>query len=639
MEKGSNSNFMRFRKMTPVILCFAAAMVLGQNHDPVLFSIDGDAVHNSEFIRVYEKNKDLVVDEQNKDFDDYFELFVDFKLKLRQARDMQLDTLSSYTEELEIYREQLIQPYLKNPEALDALAEEAYERSLYEVNASHILVMVDLNASPQDTLAAYEKIQKARLELIDGNEFQAVAKKYSEDPSVKENGGALGYFSAFAMVYPFENMAYNTEVGKVSQPFRTKFGYHIIRVNDKRISPGEVQVAHIMVAKDSANPTSSEEKINDIHSKLVQGDDFASIARAHSDDRSSSVKGGMLPKFSTGRMIKPFEDVAFKLENEGEFSTPFETVYGWHILKLLKKIPVESYEVMKPKLESRIRSGSRSTYVKRDLAERISKNYQIEENKVLLDKDYDLAAFQGNAEILLRINEEEFSGNDFFLFSQGNKEESKKERYEAFRSEKIIDYYKDHLEEINPDFALTYAEYRDGLLLFELLQREVWNRAEQDSVGLQNYYEDNKGKYVWKKRADLTIGSCTRRDKAEEVRSLLEKGMSTDSIKAMINEGPTIHVLFSQGKLQEGSSKLPEGYKLEKGVSQVFEDTENRFTIVRTDKIYPPAQKELNEAKGEVISDYQNHLEKVWVDELRNTYSVKVNKKSYNNLKAELENI
>ena len=627
---------MRIKKVIILSVLFMSTWVRAQDQDKVLFTIDGKEVYDAEFIRVFEKNKDIVVEEEQKDFDDYFDLFVDFKLKLQQARDIHLDTASSYTVELNKYREQLIQPYLQNPEAIESLVKEAYDRTVNEVNASHILIKVESDALAKDTLKAYQRIIQARNEILSGGRFDSIAKLYSEDPSVQMNSGDLGYFSAFAMVYSFENAAYNTPIGEVSMPFRTQFGYHIVKVNDIRKSPGEIQVAHIMVKKDSTDALLAKEKIDDIYQKLIQGDDFARIAQEHSDDLSSAQKGGVLPKFGTGRMIKPFEDVAFNLTEEGDFSEPFESTYGWHILKLLKKYPIPSYLDLHPRLESKVKNGSRSSYAERSLAQKIGLNYELAENKKALQLYPTINGFENNSDTILSIENKYFTGGDLYEYSKYVGKEPMAMLYEDFKNSMILDYYKEHLEETNKEFALTYQEYRDGLLLFELLQKVIWERSEKDSVGLDQYFEANRSSYQWKRRAELTIASCTRKEKAELVKNYMAQGLQMDSIKALVNEGATIHVLFSAGKLEEGSTKLPEGFKFNPGVSQIFEEEKNNFTIIKVDTIFEPQFKELKETRGEVMNDYQNYLETEWVKNLHETYRVKINQKNYKELKKRL---
>jgi len=618
------------------LLC--SGWTFGQQGEEVLFTIEGEEVYTSEFLRVYEKNKEIVVEEEGKGFDDYFDLFLDFKLKLKQARDQDLDTSSTYQSDLAKYREQLVQPYLQNPEALDELTKEAYDRSAMEVNASHILIRVSPDAAPADSLAAFEKISAARNEILAGQDFESVARAYSEDPSVEQNGGNLGYFSAFAMVYTFENAAYDTPVGDVSEPFRTQFGYHLVKVLDRRKSLGEIEVSHIMVKKDSAQPGKSREKIDEIYRSLEQGDDFARIAQEHSDDLSSAKKGGKLPKFGTGRMIREFEEVAFSLENEGDYSEPFSTQFGWHILKLDKKYPLPSYEDLKPRLEAKVKNGSRAGYVERSLAEKVGKDYELVINMSLLSSTRDLEEFKGMTDTILQVQERVFSADEFYQYAKTGRNKTNGELFDTFKNKQIIEYYKDHLEETNPEFAATFKEYRDGLLLFELLQKQIWDRSEQDSVELEKYFKEHRDKDNWRKRADVLIGSCTQKEKAEQVRRLLLNGRSPESIKETINEGATIHVLFSQGKLEEGSSKLPQGYLFKLGVSEIYEEDENQYTLMRVDRIYPETRKELNEARGEVLNDYQNYLEEQWVLDLRETYAVKINKRNYKELKSRLEN-
>ena len=332
-------------------------------------------------------------------------------------------------------------------------------------------------------------------------------------------------------------------------------------------------------------------------------------------------------------MIKSFEDVAFSLENEGDFSRPFESDYGWHILKLLKKFPIASYEELHSKLESKVKNGSRSSYVERSLAEKIAKDYMVVTYKAKLQLYPNINGFENNKDTLLSIEEKKYSGHDFYSFAKDFKDRTKEDLFDEFRNKMIIAYYKKHLDETNKEFALTYQEYKDGLLLFELLRQEVWEKSEKDTLGLQRYFDENRSKYTWKRRANLSIASCTRLEKAKIVQSLLAEGKHPDTIKSMVNEGATIHVLFSKGKLEEGSSKLPEGYTFKVGVSQIFEEEANNFTIISVEDIFEPQQKELKETRGEVMNDYQNYLEAQWVKYLRETYKIKVNQKNYKELK------
>jgi len=239
---------------------------------------------------------------------------------------------------------------------------------------------------------------------------------------------------------------------------------------------------------------------------------------------------------------------------------------------------------------------------------------------------------------ILRIEDKYFTAHKLYEFSKQSKLKNTGELYEGFINAMIIDYYKEHLEETSREFALTYQEYRDGLLLFELLQKEIWERAEKDSLGLEQFFEQRRDQYVWKKRAAFTIASCTRKEKAEIVRNYMQQDLPADSIKSLVNEGATIHVLFSKGKLEEGSLKLPEQYQFEQGVSEIFEEEKNNFTIIKASEIYEPQQKELLEARGEVMNDYQNYLEEQWVENLRNTYKIKLNHQNYRELKQRFSN-
>lgn len=631
---------MFLRRISVIVTILFVTILFSQEKEDVLFTIDGENVYSSEFIRVYQKNKEIVLDKEEKGFDDYLELFIDFKLKLKEAKDLKLDTVKNYQAELNKYREQLIEPYLQNPEATERLVKEAYQRTLNEVNVSHILMQLQPNALPKDTIAAYHKIITVRDKIIGGVPFEKAAIEYSEDPSVKNNGGNLGYFSAFSMVYAFENAAYNTNVGEVSMPFRTQFGYHIMKVNDKRQSKGEREVAHIMIKYNPKDSLYAKDKIFEIYNKLIQGDDFSKIAKEHSDDLSSAKKGGVLPKFGSGKMIKPFDDTAFGLKNEGDFSEPFPTKYGWHILKLLKKYPIESFESLQAYLESKIKSGNRSKLLDKDLARKMAKNYTIKEDILALSAFYveDKEEMNSNA-TLFSINEENYLAKDFYNYYKNEKNNTTDQIYNNYKNESIINYYKDHLEETNNEFSVIYQEYKDGLLLFDLLQKNIWEKSEKDSVGLTKYFNTHKDEYVWEKRAELRIASCTRSEKAELVKKYLKENKTTDSIKKTVNEGATIHVLFTSGTLEEGSSKFPKNYRITIGVSEIYNPEKNQYVIIDVNKIIEPENKTLEETRGEVINDYQKELEEKWIIDLRTKYEVKMNRKNLKKLKRQFKSL
>ena len=278
-------------------------------------------------------------DESQKDLNQYLELFIGYKLKVNKAYKLGLQNSAKYQAELKSYRNQLAKNYFNDTKITEALIEEAYNRLQKEVRASHILILVDENATPEDTLKAYKKIEDIAKRANNGEDFATLAEQFSEDPSAKENKGDLGYFTAFRMVYGFENAAYNTAKGKVSKITRTRFGYHIVKVNDIRPNRGEVTVAHIMILKakpEDADQGKPEKTINEIYQKIQQGEKFEDLAKQFSEDKSSSPKGGLLSKFGSGQLSsEEFEEVAFSLAKPNDISKPFQSEFGWHIVKLI----------------------------------------------------------------------------------------------------------------------------------------------------------------------------------------------------------------------------------------------------------------------------------------------------------------
>ncbi len=334
--------------------------------DPVLMSVDGTPVSRSEFEAIYKKNnKDAAVTKEA--LDEYLELFINYKLKVRAAEQLGMDTVGKFKTELDGYRKQLARPYLIDRNLNDELMKEAYDRSGLEVRASHILAQLPAEPTPADTAAAWKKIMGLRDRVNKGEDWATVAsgKGGSDDPSAAKNGGDLGWFSALQMVYPFESAAYATQPGQISKPVRTRFGYHIIKVMDKRPARGQIKVAHVMVrSTDQDSPEklkASEDKINEVAARLASNElNFTDAALKYSDDESTNTKGGELPMFGTGKMIEEFEDISFGLKADGETSKPFKTRYGWHIVKRLEYKAPPSYDEAKADLKQKISRDSRA---------------------------------------------------------------------------------------------------------------------------------------------------------------------------------------------------------------------------------------------------------------------------------------
>lgn len=414
----SNAMKMMKRILSSAVLGMVVVGVMAQaaHEDPVLMTVDGQPVTRSEFEAIYKKNnKDAPVSKGA--LDEYLDLFINYKLKVRAAEAAGLDTAAKFANELAGYRQQLARPYLIDRSLNDQLMQEAYERKTEEVRASHILVSVAPDASPEDTAAAWKRVMALRTRIVGGEDFAKVAQGSggSDDPSVKSNAGDLGYFSVLQMVYPFESAAYRTPVGQVSQPVRTKFGYHLIKVTDRRPAQGEMKAAHIMIRSseedESGKKAAAEAKIQEAYNRIKSGElSFADAALKYSDDAATSGKGGELPPFTTGKMIPEFEAKAFALKHDEDVSTPFKTPYGWHIVKRLGYTPPPSFEEAKAELKSKISHDSRAEITRKKFLSNLRAEYHYKDypkNLVPVEKALDPTVFmKGTAvmDTLLRKN-------------------------------------------------------------------------------------------------------------------------------------------------------------------------------------------------------------------------------------------
>ena len=649
---------MKLKHLFNLIFTLFVLILNAQSTDEeVLFTVADEPVYVSEFIRVYNKNLDLVQDDSQKNVDEYLKLFTSYKLKLKEARRLGFHEKPSYLRELEDYKKQLAKSYISDPQVTDALVTEAYERISYEVNANHILVKVSETARPEDTLAAYNQILKLRARALDEG-FEKVREGVHNGTTVF--GEKLGYFNGFKMVYKFESVAYNTKVGDISMPFRTRFGYHILNVLDKRKSEGEVEVAHIMVIKNDKDTLAEkpEERIQDIYKKLNQGEDFEALAKQFSDDKNSAPKGGKLAFFSRGQLsAKEFEDISFGLDSIGEISKPFKTNYGWHIVKLYAKKTVPDFETMKDELIGKVKRDNRSKLIDEALINKLKIKYNVQESQPalayfesILDDNYFSNSwklpidFTGDKS-LLSIGEGDFLYKyfgDYLIKTMRNSRQKEMynalvaKKYAAFLGECLITYQENNLENENEEFAHIVGEYRDGLLLFELMENTIWNTAKSDSLGIQTYYETHKVDYVTPEKIDAVVATSTKQKTLKKVSKLLGKDMELDQIKSLVNSNDQVEVIFTSDIMDADHQALPKDFEFKKGISKVYKHN-GAYVLVQVKEVIPSTQKTLEEAKGAVISDYQTYKEEKWINELESKYKIEINEAVFTKVKGQLK--
>ncbi|WP_250630186.1 peptidylprolyl isomerase [Rhodoflexus caldus] len=527
------------------------------NESRTLAYIGTQPVSVGEFRYLYEKNNSADSTAYSaQDLRNYLELFVKFKRKVMEARTLGYDTTREYKSEFEEYKKQLAKPYLSVNAYTDRMVKEAYQRLQEEINASHILISCKRDASPQDTLAAFRKIQELRRRALAGEDFGMLAATYSEDPSAKEEKGNLGYFTALQMVYDFETTAYNTPVGQISDIVRTQFGYHIVKVLDRRPNQGAIKVAHIMARfperGTSADSAAALERIRAIQRRLKMGASWDSLCLAYSDDANSRDIGGELQWFSIGTMIPAFAEPAFQLKNIGDISEPVKTQYGWHLIKLKERRPIEPFSELEPLLRQKINKDSRGQISRTYLVAKLKKeNRWVEDEKVkqLLLAMPDASILQGEwnydraskdlSKIIFTINGNPYLLRDAALFLENNQGMGQRpgtvlknfvnELYEQFVAQSLIEYEEKHLAEKYPEYAYLINEYREGILLFKIMEERVWGKALTDKEGLQNFFNNNRNRYQWPDRAQVSIYTVSSAEVLQKVKEEYKKDYYLDS--------------------------------------------------------------------------------------------------------------
>ena len=621
-----------------------ASNIVAQNSDPTIMTINGKEIKKSEFDYIHNKNKQQQLEQ--KTLEEYLDMFKDYKLKVIEAEANGIDTTQAFISELQGYRNQIAQSYLVDQQADEKLAREAYNRLQENVEVAHILFSVD-DSNPEKTEAkAYEKAAALKKRIDAGADFTEMAKKYSEDPSVARNGGYLGYIKGFMTVYPFEEVAYTTPIGTVSEPVLSRFGYHLIKVISHRSDPGEVLSAHIMVmlptSMTATEEKAKEAKIREAYQKIQDGVAFEDVVKEYTEDPATRETDGRMRWLSTGRIVKEYEDVAFSL-NEGEISEPFKTPFGWHIVKVIEKRGLKPYEEMQKDIMRRIARDDRAGNGRESLISKLKIEYNYNFNgdkmteiidlakKTYLDETFKKTIASDN-ETLFTLAGNNYKVSDYAEYFANNKLdlESKLENtiiksVDEYINSTIIAYENSRLEEKYPDFRNLYNEYRDGMLLFEISNQEVWDKASKDEKGLKKFFKKNRRQYSWSEPHFKGVVVQCKNDSIAKIAEARLKDLSyEESAKVLnkeLNTGGERVISVKRGLFTVGDNGIVDYYVF--GAKPYVDET---YPVsFAKGRLLKKGPENYTDVKGQVTSDYQQKLEKDWLKKLNQKYKVEIN--------------
>ena len=639
--------------LSPLIVFLAQAQASHNGSSSALFFIGKKPVSTQEFLYLYRKNHRQTADEYTEEkMEEYLNLFINYKLKVEEALSRGMDTTAAFKKEYQTYRKELLKPYLPDSRVVDSLVLLTYNRLKEEVNASHVLVALKPDASPADTLEAYRKISDLRRRALAGEDFGDLAARYSDEPGAETTRGNLGYFTAMQMVFPFEQAAYATPVGGISEPVRTQYGYHIIKVLGRQPARGEVEVSHIMI-RTAGGPSDEKAKnaIFDVYDKLQKGMNWEEACSQYSDDLSTKDKGGRLRPFGVGAMnsVPEFQDMAFSLRAKGEISDPFQTRYGWHIIRLESKIPLPPFEEMKGSLTQRVSRDERVAISRQAVRERMKKEFGYSEDatawsKVMALADSSLTKGKWNPiadgplkqTTLFAMGNRTVTVKDFLEYASahaGNVSLAPAEYLEQLFNQYIDEVQTELLEERvmreSPDYKWLLREYYEGILLFAIMEKEVWNRAMEDTVGQRNYFNAHADAYRAGERIAGRIYTSASTKDLEALKGLL-LAKDTTARDYITRHG----IKVQAGPFEKGDRSILSNIEWSPGVYL----TDNGATgyLVEVERILPPGPKTFEEARASVISDYQTFLEEAWIKELKAKFGVKVKKRAKKEVFGEL---
>lgn len=656
------TNYLLFMRLIYFLIFMASVNFgFGQNNDPILFTIAKQPVLVSEFDYIYNKNNGKEADYSKKSLTDYLNLYTKFKLKVQAARDMQVDTIPALIKELEGYRQQLTSNYLNDKEVTDRLAREVYERQKKDLLLNHVLFSLSPNAVGADTLQAYNQAVNAIRMTNTGMKWADIAKM-SNDMNSSQKSGRLGWFTSMFPegFYDLENAAYSIAPGEIFQlPIRTRLGYHVLRVEADRPAFRRMEAAHILIKKSSKgnNDMLAQMKADSIYKKIKEGQSFEELARTLSDDKTTAPQGGNIGYFGINQFESSFEEAAFKMKADGDISLPVESSIGWHIIKRLRKDEEIPYDRAKRKIQVDIQRDQRFNVAQSTFIEKIKTEAGYKENPTALlnfanQMDSNFYTYKWRVpenlknEILFTLGNKEFYTLDFAEYVKTNTRQrlqggdtkdvlsTLKNMQKEFSSQKCLQFEEGKLEEKYADFKALMREYREGILLFEATKNVVWDRASEDTTGLKAYYEKNKMKYKWDERIVIHSINIDTTDKklVDEIYKFARKNSIT---KVIMKYDPNKKFISYQKNTAE--KKSPESYKginFSKGaITDLNLDSGlTSYTFRKAEEILPASTKSIDEARGYIIADYQDHLEMMWVEELKNKYPIKLNEEVFANL-------
>lgn len=672
------------KKVVVLMVLFVSSLcVFAQNDTDIILEVGSEKVTKAEFMKMYYRNNPTNSANLNKqDLESYLDLFVNYKLKLLQAKEEGLDTTQAFCDEVQKYRKQIVEPYINDRTITDSLIQEAYDRELEFVRASHILITIPANASPEDTLIAYKKAMMVREKALKGENFAKLAAEYSDDPSAKNseekgqkiqgNGGDLGYFTSMLMIYPFESACYAMKKGEVSMPVRTNFGYHIINLTDRIAADFKtVDLKHVLISADKHSEEEAERLINEARANVeLWGID--SVAKVYSEDAYSAQKGGWLIHQRCNTIPPEFVE-AMQTMKEGELSMPVKSRYGWHFFRLTKRYPIPSLQEEKQAISQRISKDQRAYRSMESFMEKAKAEYGYKVNEkslkelstVVTDSVFSAnwqipSDFKGD-KVLFTIGDSSYTQmnmlNELYVSQRKQTPEyipTFLEKFlKAYSDNKAYEYADERLEEKHAELAESMQSFKEGILIFAITDKEVWNRSLEDSIGVQVYYDANKKNYIWKERADATmwtLGKSINLKKATKlIKKYTNKGLTNDEIndkllKAFsITENPKKYVAYSWNRYEKGANRNIDKLVWDTDIAKDF-SAKNVIvtdTVINTSKnvvlvlrqFDMPKQKTLDECKGIVTSQYQELLEQNWIMTLRNRYTYKINYEVFNSLK------